>query len=409
MQRAQHYIAWTTLAAAIISLLYFFCLAAGLSSIYATTFIILTGLTLTGVLAHKWRPENENVRHHLLSYGILTLGLIALLVKTHALAEKYGGWDAWTMWNFHAKFLSNPTYWKMMFDNAGFGHPDYPLLLPSHNAFLSRIFGVKIETVAYLFSLWITTIIPVMLFIQVSRKSIVAAAAALLILVFDEHYVKEGISMYADTTVTCFLLIAFVVLKNKYPDRIKVFTVAVALGCCAWTKNEGLLLACLFTTMHLRLLFGAGRYMHFAAGVALPLLALATFKLLYAPSNDMVSGLSSTTLMQLGDPERYKLILGSISENATQHFGYLKIAFPMYVIACVWLRKWPDKTMWFVCCSMGAFVVVYLLSYVGLEWHLFTSMHRLMHQIVPLALFSIASRLSEIQIDHFRGIIHKKK
>src|SRR5262249_40595038 len=56
-----------------------------------------------------------------------------VLVMRWVLSNPYGRWDAWAIWNLHAKFLAAPSAaWRGMFDAAlGWSQPDYPLLLPS--------------------------------------------------------------------------------------------------------------------------------------------------------------------------------------------------------------------------------------------------------------------------------------
>lgn len=399
MNRALHYIVSAGVAAGAASMLYFLCLVIGLAHL-----AIAVPLVLSGAAAIFWwarrsvPPEDAKLKRHVLPLLILAAGMAVLLWTMMPLMQKYGGWDAWAMWNFHAKFLRSPQFWTMMFDNGARAHPDYPLFIPSLIAFASRICRCPVETASFVLHLAITIAIPSLIFLRYQAKNLPVATAALFLMVTDKHYVEQGVSMYADTALPFFILCALLCLHGFTDRRMGVLFAALALGCCAWTKNEGLMLTAVFVLLYFRELFAGGNAKFFALGAALPLLTLAIFKGVYAPANDMLGGLSPGALRQLTDVNRYRLIFVSVSEQAGLHFAYMKYLAALLIAACIVSGKWPDRNIAFVLIALAVYVLTYALTYLDLEWHLHTSMERLLHQLMPVAVYSIAGSLADVHI-----------
>jgi hypothetical protein len=70
--------------------------------------------------------------------ALLILGLLTIPVFWHATIYPYGGWDAWSCWNFKARMLfSGGDLWRNMFDPALWrSNTAYPLMLPLMNTWL---------------------------------------------------------------------------------------------------------------------------------------------------------------------------------------------------------------------------------------------------------------------------------
>jgi len=399
MQRALFYMVLTAVAAGVGSMLYFLCLVAGLGHLLFAAPVVLCGGAGVFVLANRFRPDADlNKRVDLASMLILSTGLATLIWRSVPEIQKYGGWDAWAMWNFHARFLQSPQYWTMMFDNGARAHPDYPLFIPATIAFLSRLCGGSVETVSYTIHLAITLAIPSLIFLRYRAANIVVASAALLLLATDKHYIAQGISMYADTALPFFVLCALISLETMADKKWASFIAALALGCCMWTKNEGLMMASVFMVVYPRGLFRDGAAKYFIAGISLPLLTLIVFKFGYAPANDMVSGVSQSAFSQLTDAARYKLIFGSLVTNVKLHFSTTAWCLAALVLVCIIARRLPDRSILFVVMALVGYMIAYALTYLDLEWHLHTSFERLLHQLKPIAVYSVAATLSALPV-----------
>jgi len=399
MQRALFYMVLAGVTVGVASMLYFLCLVAGLGHLFFAVPVVLGGSVGVFVLAKRFRPPVEpDQTIDIASMLILSIGLATLILRTLPEIQKYGGWDAWAMWNFHAKFLQNPQYWTMMFDNGARAHPDYPLFIPATIAFISRCCGSHVETVSYTIHLAITMAIPTLIFLRYRAANILVASAALLLLAADKHYVAQGISMYADTALPFFVLCAIISLETIADKRWASFTSALALGCCMWTKNEGVMMAAVFTVVYAGSLFRSGAVRFFIVGISLPLLTLGVFKLGYAPANDMLTGVSQSALSQLMDTARYKMIFGSLVTNGKLHFAATAFCLAALVLACIVFRRLPDRSLLFVLLILVGYVFTYALTYLDLEWHLHTSFERLLHQVMPIAVYSVASTFATLRL-----------
>jgi hypothetical protein len=300
----------------------------------------------------------------------------------------YGGWDAWAIWNLQAKYLANGHYWQNLFLNTRHGHPDYPLLLPGISAMVSRALpGIPVEVTSFYWGMLVAMIIPVMLWLVLKPKSTLVAIWAIYSLLSSQYYLSQSVAMYADMTLGCFLLGAIVALRQIPEGSNRVLLVALCLGGCLWTKNEGAILVALFIVFHLRQLLGQKRWIIFFAGISMPLIALCMLKSVYAPANDMVNGFSMATLQQATDWQRYETIWNHVSKVVTADFGYMRWVVVLYLLVCLFRKQWPTATAWMLASSMVVYFFVYVFSPMELHWHLVTSADRLMLQLMPALLY----------------------
>jgi hypothetical protein len=96
----------------------------------------------------------------------------------------------------------------------------------------------------------------------------------------------------------------------------------------------------------------------------------------------------------LKDKARYKLIYDSFTTNLNEHFNGLKWCVLIYLLLCIVLRRTPDKRILMILCCMLIYLLVYVVSPNNLEWHLFTSLSRLMHQLMPVTMYTLAMMLA---------------
>ncbi len=326
---------------------------------------------------------------------ILAVCLFLLTNKTYYIATQYGQWDAWAIWNLHASYLTSPQYWKNLLLNTSFAHPDYPLLLPAVIAFLNRLLlQTHNVLVSYSFHFLITLLIPVIIYLETFRKSIFIAGLTLLLFATNEFYIEQGVSQMADTLLAFFLLCALVAMSHHKQDKRMLLLSAAFLGLCMWTKNEGVIIALVFVLYHLKELFGTGRLRFALMGFAIPFATWLLFKLAYAPANDVVAGQGQETWQRLAQTERYKLIYDYFIKNIKLYFRDAKYGVAIYLLICTIRRRMPDKRLLMLLTILLAYMAIYVVSPRELEWHLFTSQLRLMHQLMPAIMYVLASRFA---------------
>ncbi|RYE23135.1 MAG: hypothetical protein EOP51_11470 [Sphingobacteriales bacterium] len=378
----------------LIGCLYFLLLVAHVPFI-ASVMVIVTFLSLLLRWFNKPTLGEQPFEMSRFAFAILVAGVMVLTNKAFYTGEKHGVWDAWAIWNLDAKYLCDIHHWKNMLLNTQLAHADYPLALPSNIAFFSRLFTSSFSiVVAYALHFLITLSIPVLIYVDTYRRSMVLAGIALLLIATNDFYLMQGLYQLADTLLALFFLCALVCMQHHKDDTRMLVLTGAFLGFAMWTKNEGAILAAIFCLFYFKELFGQYRIKHTLAGFALPLLTWLLFKLVYAPANDMVAGQGQGTMAMIQDWSRYKLIWESFTTNLNQHFKLLKWVVLIYLVICAIRRRMPDKRLLMLLTCMLVYLLVYVVSPNNLEWHLFTSLSRLMHQLTPATLYVMLTILA---------------
>lgn len=387
MQSSSRHILFIGLGIGCISILYFLLLIPGLP-IYTTAPVIIAAL----VLLYRWLNKEHQlpVQNNIWRMAILAIALVLIADKADGLAEKHGQWDAWAIWNLHAHYLADPLYWKSMFHNLEHAHPDYPLALPATIAFFSRLAGGFHLLVPYTLHILVMLCIPVLIYTEMYRRSLLVASLAFLMFVTNDMFITQGVSQMADTMLAFFFLAAFVCFDYAKEHRQMIILGSAFLGMCMWTKNEGIMLALVFVLFNARVfMFEWKRVLY---GIALPLIALLVFKLGYAPANDLISRQSAETLNNITDPSRYEQIYHSWMGIINQHYKTLKYLVVLYLLYCLLRRKLPDSRLLMILTCLAGYFMIYIFSHQDLEWHLFTSAHRLLHQLMPALVYVFAHK-----------------
>ena len=331
----------------------------------------------------------------------------------------HGGWDAWAIWNLHARFLARgEAHWSALFsDRIGWTHPDYPLLLSAAIARCWSYIGEEplwvpllvngcflAGTVGLLFGglLWL-------------RGYLVGCFAA-VILLGTPSFISQGAMQIADIPLAFFFLATLVLLtlydSSKEQNAGYLLLAGLMAGCAAWTKNEGLAFVVVVTVVRGLLATvergwqtGWQSLAPFLAGVAPIVLVLAWFKLGYAPPNDIVGQDSISRLSQIMDVERYGIIAPSFVRSLLflGHLGQWKwLLFPVLLVyLCLVGISVEETQTWslfssasIVAIMLVIYFLVYLISPYDLRWHLTTSLDRLIVQLWPsiLLLFFLLAR-----------------
>ncbi len=390
MQQNTRHILFLAGAAGIIGIFYFLCLIVHLP--FALCLVIVMAVLIWGYRELMRGAVPEPADKRLWVWGLPVAAIAVLAEHAYDLAPRQGLWDAWAIWNLHAKFLANPELWQNMFLNTKDGHPDYPLALPGVIAFFTRLAGGYHWIIPYAFHAFVLFAIPVLIYLETYRKRLFVAGLSLLFFALNDFYVVQGTLQLADTLLAFNFLCAFICFEHGRTDRKMLTLSAFFLGLCIWTKNEGAILAGIFILFHAKEIWL--NRTRFAIGVALPLSVWLIFKTAYAPANDMITGQSADTWKLLFRAERYELIYHSLSKNLNQHFKLITYLTLAYLLYCVIRKKWPDRRSGIILTCLVAYFMVYVVSPQDLEWHLFTSQSRLLHQLMPVTVYVFAQKFA---------------
>lgn len=298
--------------------------------------------------------------------------------------QKWGGWDAWSIWNLHAKFLYDSTHWQNMFSPIlEWTHADYPLLLPAIHAMiwtgLGNITPLATAATALLIFISINTLI-----YDTIKNYTYVAIIVLLSMILGYDFVNIAASEYADSFVSLTFLITIILLYEK-PQHYILFS-GIYCGIALSLKNEGLVF---FTMVLLYLIttsaFKAKTIFSFLMGSLPFLLIVVGYKYFWAPSNDIIAGQSISTMDRILSPIRYfHIIRFGLETLFTKYYMLLLVIMVSYRF-----RKTLPREVWIIYFILFAYLAIYLVTPKDLIWHLSTSMKRLFHHLYPSYLYLI--------------------
>ncbi len=411
----------------IASCLYFICLAlagpklwllASVEGIFVVAAIALGLRAQTRGTELTWSDGPPPARFLTVLFaaaGVLGLALFVI----HSATKPHGEWDAWSIWNLHARFLyRGGEFWKNAFSSRiAWSHPDYPVLLPgliSLGWTLARAESTLAPiTIAFLFTFATAGLLVSSLGVLRGRVQAYIAGALLLATVV---FVQIGAMQYADVPLSFYILATIVLLclQDRYPDDLR-FTLLAGLtaGLAAWTKNEGLmfLIVVILARAIAVLRFGARPALvrqlgAIAAGLVFPLAVVAFFKLRLSPPNDLTSTGPADMLKHVTDFGRWMTVLQGFGKEAFL-FGQMAVEGELVrgfliPISLVLLLYWflvrfrvhqRDRSSVATAALAVAFMLagdfaIYVLLPRDVNWQMSTSLDRLFLQLWPAGLFA---------------------
>lgn len=334
---------------------------------------------------------------------LLPIGLLAIasFVGGTAVAP-HGEWDAWAVWNQHARFLFKgyPTEWRAAFSPAlAWFHPSYPLLLPLSVArgwmYAGRDSVVTPIGLAALFAVaTVTAAATAVARIRGTARGLAAAA----VLLASPTFVTESAGQIADVPLGFYLLATFIFIERAIESRSSRCWIlaGASAGLAAWTKDEGLLfvlvLSAVCATWRVRSAGGRGvnAIRSLAAGAIPALIVLAYFKLRLAPPNELVTAQTLDHIVStVTDTGRLKMVLsafgGELWRGGASTVGVLPI-LAVYVTVSGVRRPLPAAPALAVATMIlivAGYALVYVATPFSLTWHLRTSLGRVLMQVLP--------------------------
>jgi len=321
---------------------------------------------------------------------------LSLVIVTNAMsaawqANPQGNWDAWSIWNLRARFLTAsdglaPRAWSPM---LSFTHPEYPLLLSSFVASCWTDTGSMSDAVpiatAYLFFLALLSTITGGI---AGLRGAVPGVLAGLCLMGVPAVLTEVPSQYADVPLACFMAGAALFALLDCPAMAGVLA-----GFAAWTKDEGLLfLAILFAAIAV---LKRPKLLRFCYGAAPAAALVLAFKFVIAPStHSLLSGAQGSMASKLTDWSRFQIIAAAmVREIFAWNVGWYHPVLPIVVLAVALgfdRRRLRDSLF---CLAIGLTLLlgyfgVYVITPNDLRWQLQSSLTRLFVQICPIMLIA---------------------
>lgn len=419
--------------------LYFVSLPAGLSGYIPL--IDLAACLLLGLIAYVLRkrgrreaePPLPDRKAALPKTGSKWEIWIAVLFSVELLAslgsfflaflkEPHGKWDAWLIWNMHARFLyRSGEAWREVFAGGmDWSHWDYPLLLPLSIVRSWKYIGNESIHIPAAFALLFTLLtLGLLLYALMFLRSRLQGYLAAMILLGTPFFIAMGASQFADVPLAFFMLATLVLLflPARCPENRSGALVlsGIAAGLCAWTKNEGLLFLPIVTgSLFVTTLYAEGRRsawkgtVRFLAGALPILLIVVYFKTQLSPANDLMAGFGpAAAAAKLTDFSRYAEIAKAFfitGISFTQGLIDLRVGMQPnpgavnILLLVVYLllagaridgrdRTGLVRTAAVLLLVMAGYFFVYVLTPLDLGYHLATSLNRLFLQLWPSVIF----------------------
>jgi hypothetical protein len=404
------------------SVLYFFLAISGASANAAA--ILAALLVLLAIAAVVWwkmpswkmpeagRQEHAPANKFPWTWALLLLagaGLALFLSDFQAAsaANPSGEWDALSIWNLRAHYLAGgPETWRRAVTAelgghlTGAAHPGYPLFL---SGFLALQFVTAGDPALTTIPIAASLLFSLAAFLLLgsglaSKKSVALGAMGWLILLCSEVFASQAASQYSDLLQGLAFLAALILL-DRAADLSPglLFASGLALGLAAWIKNEGLPFA--LAGLAVAAWRFRGRAVWAIAGSVPGLLALAVLKLFIAQGRELVFPNTigemlaklampgrwwqallgfAKAIIDAGDPWAHPVILGAA------------LALTLGFIAGAERRKlWP---LWIpVAATAAAEYGLYLITTADLDWHISTSVSRLLAQLWPPLIWLVLS------------------
>jgi hypothetical protein len=330
---------------------------------------------------------------------VVSLYSALLIFVQRSMINQHGEWDAWAIWNNHARFIfEGGKHWTNIFSPDLVGtHADYPWLLPSLVArswmYMGNSSVIAPISIAFLYTFSTVLLLMGGIFALQKRRNGLLAATVLLSTPF---YIVSGASQYADIPLSYYFLATFVLTTlSLYSNNTHILSlVGATIGMALFTKNEGLLFFIVYSFP--MVIFLRKVYLRFFIMI-LPFLIVNLFvKTLYAPPNDLFYQQTVWTMLpRLTSLERYKQVFVTFLQKSFTFASFpvdmplLLLLFPL--VTGVPIEKKGKKAKLFMACALATMLIgyffIYMLSPRDLAWHLQSSLDRLFIQLWPSILF----------------------
>lgn len=341
-------------------------------------------------------------------YSVLFwLGIIIFSIIYNYYSERWGTWDAWTVWNLHAKFLMTEGGLANMFAEPVFTSRDYPLFLSSIIALIWNFTGSSNPMVPLIIAYFITLCVPVLAFSAFKTTTNKLFGLGVFFLIIGDYYfIKLGAFQYADILLSLFLL-ASIILIEQWQMHSKKLLYAIVLGFiasgCGWIKNEGLLVFLIISLFFIiSNIKSYKNILAYLAGTIVPITFILAYKNI-TPQNDFLSQLNMSDIFtRLADFSRYAVV-GKYFLTTILLKNYALMLLLVLAIVSIIISKRLKFSInaGIIFVIFSCYFLVYIITKTDLNWNLGTSAQRLLHQILPATMFLMVRTIQKSELKIF--------
>ncbi|MBS1616271.1 MAG: hypothetical protein JST06_09175 [Bacteroidetes bacterium] len=382
--RLQKLIAFWGLAPAWLGCYYFLGL---MSAIPLWVIVFAYAAFLIAIRIFLRRFFEEGSRADWSFFRFLVVVIILLSIAGGILVRPFGDIDASTMWNYYARFLYHPEYWKGLLVSTPFGHGSHPLLLSSAIACLWHLTGSYTAQFVPQLLGWLPTMLtPVLLLTTFFERSRWLALGLAIMLTGNTFYLNLGLDQFADIWISfCFFLSVLSVLEwRQTRDNGWLWIWGTALGAASFFKNEGLFLSALSGLLLWRFWALNGRWRWAILGYAPFACAVLAHDILMPAHSVVTATWNREALTLIQDKSRYLLILKYLEDSLSGTYSVMLWGLIALFLNAIRLRRKPDVLWWLIVLALLGYSLVFLtLTTYGLKWNLTNTLQRLLMHLMP--------------------------
>jgi hypothetical protein len=343
---------------------------------------------------------------------LLCLVTTVLLGFSRYKVESLGSWDAYSVWNLHAKFIyyaDSYLHFKTAFSEPAlaYSHLDYPLLVPLAVSSLWECAGEISAAAPFAVQVVFTTCACMLLFLVMAK--LVSASAAFFswsLLLASKFFLTIGAWQYADVPLAFFILATlalwhFSKTSGNMPTKAQILA-GVFASAAAWTKNEGipfftLTAACLFVECFTD---GWKRSMkslvRFFLGAAPGMCVLTHFKISLRQPNDLINEGIFQKFFGMGLGRTWNVAHECVLYLANANLFLLCVLVLLLLLVLIRLKPFlrtmkATPTLLPVVLMPMVYFMTYCITPHDLKWHISTSLERLVAHLFPSMIFVVAA------------------
>ncbi|MBI5839728.1 MAG: hypothetical protein HZB19_06470 [Chloroflexi bacterium] len=330
------------------------------------------------------------------------------------LLRPHGREDAWSNWNLVARFVYYSDDLTNALDYIAISSfPGYPFMLGLDVANGWTFVNTVTTRVPILAAGLFAFSIPGILFFGLFKTRGIQSASIAAILVLGPWLAQFAAGLYSDVPMAAFYLGAGVLISLYLQTGTPGLAALAGLiaGLPSWAKNDGIPFAIITAIIMFLVSFkrrDAAAIVRFVLGLALPLAVVAIYhEFLASPGNVVANG--SEMLLRLQDPSRLRTVLEffirETSWFGSPASGYVLILLAILVVGGIDLGNENSRIIPFVFLSQYAvYFAVYLVTPLPLEWHLGSSLQRVLVHLIPLLTFTVFSLLRKHDFSLFQPV-----
>ncbi len=333
----------------------------------------------------------------LAGFGIGCLFVLVWLLY-FVLQLPHGEWDAWAIWNMRARYLYRAQeFWPVAF-NTLMPHTDYPLLIPLTVMRGWVYLGTETQIIpAFVSVAFAVAVLCLLVTALVYLRGMLAGLAAGSVLIATPFFFQQGAAQTADVPLVFFILatLVLIMIYERGRSRVVLALAGIFAGLAGWTKNEGLLFMTATSVALVITASGDSDWKHrisgiapFLAGVLPVLLVIITFKVLYAPPNDLIAGQGAQTIYRLLDVQRYAQIASALVEETLRDYAWFPVLSAGLLVGGLYKPKAACTMFTVLGIVFVGYYFIYVTTPLNLTYHLTSSLSRLLLHLWPGFIFA---------------------